>query len=117
MIDLSHARRPGRIRAGNGTWCYMAPEQARGGEVTAAGRCVGPGIVLHEASVGHCALSRIADELDVDEPQLHARMPPLRRQRPRLPVALTELVDACLEPDPAGRPSIDDALRGFDAIA
>jgi serine/threonine protein kinase len=26
VIDLSHARAPGRVPAGNGTWCYMAPE-------------------------------------------------------------------------------------------
>ncbi len=31
VIDLSLARAPGRLPAAIGTWCYMAPEQARGG--------------------------------------------------------------------------------------
>ena len=36
IIDLSLARPPGRVRPGTGTWCYMPPEQARGGEVRPA---------------------------------------------------------------------------------
>jgi len=30
VIDLSHARPPGRMPPGNGTWCYMALEPVRG---------------------------------------------------------------------------------------
>jgi serine/threonine protein kinase len=111
IIDLSHARRPGRIRAGNGTWCYMAPEQARGGPIGPAADVWGLGIVLHEAATGNCALAHLAEELDVDEPQLHARAPALRALRPRLPRHLTALIDACLEPESEMRPPLDDACR------
>jgi serine/threonine protein kinase len=111
VIDLSHARRPGRMRAGNGTWCYMAPEQARGGDVRAAADVWGLGIVLCAAATRSNPLARIADDLDVDEPQLHARVPLLRKARPRLPAELSGLVDACLEPEPGDRPQLDEALR------
>jgi serine/threonine protein kinase len=116
LIDLSHARTPGRMRPGNGTWCYMAPEQARGGDVGAAADVWGLGVVLHAAATGDCALADLADALDVDDPQLHGRVPSLRRDRPRLPAALTDLVDACLDPDPAARPALPDALRRLDAL-
>ncbi|HEY7793118.1 MAG TPA: serine/threonine-protein kinase [Gaiellaceae bacterium] len=115
IIDLSHARRPGRMKAGNGTWCYMAPEQARGGPVDAAADIWGLGIVLHAAATRSNSLADLADELDVDYPQLRARVPLLRDLRPRLPVALSALVDACLEPDPCARPPLDTALSTLDA--
>jgi eukaryotic-like serine/threonine-protein kinase len=116
VIDLSHARPPGRMRPGNGTWCSMAPEQARGGEIGVPADVWGLGIVLYAAALQSNPLADIADELDVDEPQLHARVPLLRRARPRLPVDLSTLIDACLEPDPADRPDVDDALRRLDAL-
>ena len=117
VIDLSHARRPGRMRAGNGTWCYMAPEQARGGEIAAPADVWGLGIVLYAAALRSNPLADIADELDVDEPQLHARLPLLRRARPRLPAELSTLIDACLEPDPGERPELDEALRRLYALS
>jgi eukaryotic-like serine/threonine-protein kinase len=116
LIDLSHARPPGRMRPGNGTWCYMAPEQVRGGDVGAAADVWGLGIVLYASALGTNPLADLADDLDVDDPQLHARLPLLRARRPRLPRALTELVDASLEPDPAVRPSMDEALGALDAL-
>jgi serine/threonine protein kinase len=111
VIDLSHARPPGRMRAGNGTWCYMAPEQARGGEIGPAADVWGLGIVLCAAALRRNPLAEVAEELDVDEPQLHARLPLMRRARPRLPTELSTLIDACLEPRPEDRPELDDALR------
>jgi eukaryotic-like serine/threonine-protein kinase len=117
LIDLSHARRPGRMPAGNGTWCYMAPEQVRGGSVDAAADVWGLGIVLYSAALRASPLADLADELDVDDPQLHARLPRLRRTRPRLPAALTTLVDGCLEPQPGDRPTVDEALRELYALS
>jgi len=117
LIDLSHARPPGRMRAGNGTWCYMAPEQVRGGEIGPAADTWGLGIVLHAAAIRRNPLADIADELDVDDPQLHARVPLLRRVRPRLPATLSTLIDACLEPDPCDRPELDDALHSLHALS
>jgi len=111
VIDLSHARPPGRMAPGNGTWCYMAPEQVRGGVVGAAADVWGLGIVLYAAALRSNPLADLADELDVEHPQLHGQLPALRRERPRLPRALSALVDACLEPEPADRPGIDEAAR------
>lgn len=106
LIDLSHARRPGRVRAGGGTWCFMAPEQARGGELGPAADVWGLGVVLHEAATGESALLDLADHLDTDTPQLDGRVPSLRALRPRLPRSLTTTIDACLEPDPTSRPTV-----------
>jgi serine/threonine protein kinase len=116
VIDLSHARPPGPMRAGNGTWCYMAPEQARGGDVDAAADLWGLGIVLYAAATRSNPLADIAEQLDVDEPQLHARPPPLRRTRPRLPAELSTLIDACLELEPGARPGLDEVLRRLYAL-
>jgi len=117
LIDLSHARRPGRMRAGNGTWCYMSPEQARGGAVAAAADVWGLGIVLYAAATRSNALADLADALDVDDPQPHARPALLRHRRPRLPAELTALIDACLEPAPPARPPLDSALRTLYAYS
>lgn len=116
VIDLSHARRPGRVRAGHGTWSYMAPEQVRGGAVDAATDVWGLGIVLMTAALGANPLEDRADELDVEDPQLHGRLPLLARERPRLPRELTTLVDACLEPADADRPGVDDVLPRLYAL-
>jgi serine/threonine protein kinase len=95
----------------------MAPEQARGGEIGPAADVWGLGIVLYAAALRSNPLADLADELDVDEPQLHVRLPRLRRARPRLPAELSTLIDACLEPSPDDRPPLDDALRRLGALA
>jgi eukaryotic-like serine/threonine-protein kinase len=52
LIDLSVARPPGPAHPGIGTFYYMAPEQARGGELGAAADVWGLGAVLFEAATG-----------------------------------------------------------------
>lgn len=112
VIDLSHARRPGHVRPGHGTWCYAAPEQARGGRVDPATDVWGVAIVLHALATGTHALVDRADTLDVDEPQLHGPLPSIREQRPDLPDDLVGLIDAGLACDPAERPGIAAWLGG-----
>lgn len=107
VLDLSIARAPGRVPAGRGTWCNMAPEQARGGEVGPAADVWGAGTVLYEALAG---VGPFADDDDLEYPQLAVRAEPLRAHR-RVSPPLACVVDACLEPDPGGRPSLDE-LRG-----
>ena len=116
VIDLSHALPPGEHPPGNGTWCYMAPEQVTGGPVGPAADVWGAGVVLACAALGTNPLADRADELDVDDPQLHGRLPFVARERPRLPRALTALVDACLEPRPEARPELDELLRGLTRL-
>ncbi|MFE9451367.1 serine/threonine-protein kinase [Streptomyces sp. NPDC006739] len=52
VLDLSTARPPGPAPAGVGTFRYLAPEQARGGPLTAAADVWGIGITLFEAACG-----------------------------------------------------------------
>ena len=113
LIDLSHARRPGRLGAGYGTWCYMAPEQARGGDVGAPADVWGMAIVLYGAATLSTPLADLAEELDTDTPQLETRLLPLRRARPRLPRSLTTLIDDCLDPSPSERPNLEYAQDLF----
>lgn len=100
LIDLSVARAPGRMRAGRGTWCYMAPEQARGGEVGPEADMWGIGTVLFEVLTGQAAFPGE----HTDTPQLQGVAPPVRRLR-RMRGPLPDAVDACLSPVPADRPS------------
>jgi serine/threonine protein kinase len=112
LIDLSIARRPGRAKPGTGTWCYMAPEQARGGPVGEAADVWGVGVVLWEAA---CGDTPFADE-SVEHPQLIHRAPPLRSRR-RLPAALAQGVDRCLDPDAAARPSLAELRELLQPVA
>ena len=64
LIDLSIARRPGRGKPGRGTWCYLAPEQARGDLLGPAADVWGLGAVLYEATTGRPAFD---DPEDGDE--------------------------------------------------
>jgi eukaryotic-like serine/threonine-protein kinase len=112
LIDLSIARRPGRVRPGVGTWCYMAPEQARGGRVGEAADVWGVGVVLWEAA---CGDTPFEDE-SVEYPQLEHRAPSLRSRR-RLPAALADGVDRCLEPDARARPSLGQLRAALEPVA
>lgn len=106
VIDLGFARAPGRVQAGVGTWCYMSPEQARGGAVGAAADVWGIGAILHEALAGQATFDRVdGDGFELPYPQLVRRAEPLSGVR-RAPSELAGAIDACLDPDPAGRPSI-----------
>jgi eukaryotic-like serine/threonine-protein kinase len=112
LIDLSIARRPGRAKAGVGTWCYMAPEQARGGRLGEPADVWGIGVVLWEAACGETPFGDESHEY----PQLEHRAPPLRSRR-RLTPALAALVDRCLEPDPSGRPSLAELRAVLEPLA
>ena len=72
LIDLSMARPPGRYQRGIGTWCNLAPEQARGDELTAAADVWGLGTVLLEAATGSPAFPQEEPEF----PQLVHAPPP-----------------------------------------
>ena len=112
LIDLSIARGPGRVQPGLGTWCYMAPEQCRGGLVGAPADVWGVGVVLWEAAAGE---TPFGDE-SVEYPQLHGRAPSLRTRR-RLRSELTRVVDGCLSPAPAERPSLGELRAVLEGVA
>jgi len=135
VIDLSLARPPGPAPPGVGTWCYLAPEQAAGGELGAAADVWGIGIVLFEAATGVHAFGD-PDSLDGDSwsesgeledepswisddgdggpyPQLSERAQPVGELRD-LPAGLAELIDSCLDPQPARRPGVEEFLAGLE---
>lgn len=116
LIDLSHARRPGRVPAGFGTWCYESPEQARGGRVTAAADVWGIGGVLWQAAVGECAFDAEESDDDHDYPQLHRAATPVRRER-RLPADLAGVIDRCLAADPGARPALREIAAACEEAA
>ena len=124
LIDLGLSRPPGPCRAGVGTARNMAPEQALGEPVSAATDAWGIGLVLYEAATGHrpfgdggdmwsCRCGE--DDCGWSEPrflQLERRAPNVRARR-RLPAGVAAAIDACLDRDPARRPTLDaldDAL-------
>ncbi|HEX2467499.1 MAG TPA: serine/threonine-protein kinase [Solirubrobacterales bacterium] len=142
LIDLSLARPPGPAPAGIGTWCYLAPEQATGGNLGPAADVWGLGVVLFEAATGTPAFDD-PDESDGDEPsdtegeevttdgpatwesddpadagypRLRESAPPVRSVR-ELEPALAHQIDACLSPDPADRPALEELLAGLEVAA
>ena len=128
LIDLSIAQRFGRGRPGLGTWCYLAPEQAVGDQLGPAADVWGIGVVLFEALIGRplfgagdpedegdASIITDSERRPEDYPQLEARAPHIGTLR-RLPAALATAVDACLEPEPSGRPSVCDLSEMLEGV-
>ena len=113
ILDLSIARPPGRGKKGLGTANYMAPEQARGGFLSAATDVWGIGVVLFEATTGELPFDAPDDEEHYE--QLQRRAEPVRLYR-RVPIAFDDLVNSCLEPDPARRPTVDELAKNLKAL-
>lgn len=114
LIDLSLARPPGRGKAGLGTWCYAAPEQAAGQPLNAACDVWGLGLLLHEGVTGEPAFD-VEGETD-DHPQCHRRAPRARSLRRSVPKPLDDLLHACLDPAPTARPKLLDVHERLRAI-
>lgn len=109
LLDLSIARRPGRIRRGMGTRPYMAPEQARGETVSPATDVWGTGVVLFEVVTGRRPFEFAAE--DERYPQLLRRAASVSSLQPGTPHQLACMIDASLAPSPSDRPSLADFLH------
>jgi eukaryotic-like serine/threonine-protein kinase len=128
LIDLSVARPPGPAHAGIGTHYYLSPEQARGGDLGPPADVWGIGAVLFEAATGEPAFDdpeaeseddydeSVSETLDEgDYPQLAATARRIDEVRP-LPRELADLVAACLDPEPARRPTVDAVRRALEPL-
>jgi eukaryotic-like serine/threonine-protein kinase len=136
LLDLSVARAPGVAPPGIGTFCYLSPEQARGGELTAAADVWGIGITLYEAATGDIPFDVPPDvsfDAPVDDgagaadsgpgdadtsdvyPQLEQQAPPVGTRR-RLPHKLAAVIDGCLRPHPGDRPTVAELITALDAF-
>lgn len=136
VLDLSTARPPGPAPPGIGTFCYLAPEQARGGMLTPAADVWGIGITLYEAATGDVPfdnretcddsgeVAQDADSASQPEepnaghywyPQLDAPAPYVTTRR-HLPHALAVAIDSCLAPDPDARPTLTQLAATLDGL-
>ncbi len=118
LIDLSLARPPGHAPQGIGTREYLAPEQATGDVLTAATDVWGLGVTMYEAATGIAPFvggdpDDAASGVETSYPQVSRRAAPVRSLRRRLSAPLAQLIDACLEPDPARRPTLCAASAVF----
>ena len=140
ILDLSIARPPGNAEAGAGTTQYMAPEQVRGGTVSPATDVWGIGAVLFEAATAEPPFNA-GDEYETESgadpgtdpdagvgttsatgaddfegyEQLARRADPVGGHR-RVPKAFAEIVEGCLEPEPAGRPKVEALAKALRAL-
>jgi serine/threonine protein kinase len=108
LLDLSHARPPGRCPAGFGTVEYMAPEQLTGGIVSEATDVYGLGGVLYRSATGRRPFGANGR---VHHPD---RRPPFARlHRRALPRALVGVIESCFEPEPYERLTIPDVVAAL----
>lgn len=109
LIDLSLVGRPGKGRPGAGTRGYLAPEQAKGENLSAASDVWGLGVTLVESLTGEMPYG---DEATWDSKRrirfIHRRAPERLEQIPALPTGYDTTLRACLEPNPADRPTLED---------
>jgi serine/threonine protein kinase len=136
ILDLSIAHPPKKSKRGAGTKQYMAPEQVRGELVGPATDVWGIGVTLYEAATAELPFnagaetgsgSEIEDESDTGsltgtDTDLDAYEQVLRRADPvqthrRVPAAFAKAIDACLEPDPARRPTLEELTESLKALA
>jgi serine/threonine protein kinase len=89
-----------------GTLAYMSPEQAEGRSAGPEGDVYSLALTLYECWSGENPNRRASPAATARA--IGARHRPLRRLRPDLPRELTDVVDACLSPRAARRPSLEE---------
>ena len=95
-----------------GTLAYMAPEQAEGGQVGEAADVYSLAVTLYECWAGTNPVARETPARTAR--QIGEPLPSLRDHRPDLPGHLVDCLDACLAPDAALRPPLDELDHHLD---
>ena len=113
VLDLNLARRPGQVSAGVGTAAYLSPEQARGGEITAAADVWGIGAVLYHVATKHEPFPESKNGASYG--QLTRRVTLAGHARNRLPGVVANAINGCLDPNPQARPSLKELGSILDA--
>jgi serine/threonine-protein kinase len=103
LTDAAALTAPGDVV---GTLAYMSPEQAEGRAAGPEADVYSLALTLYECWSGENPNRRATPAATARA--IGARHRPLRRLRPDLPRALTEAVDACLEPRPSRRPRLEE---------
>lgn len=114
VIDLSLARRPGRVPRGVGTSQYLSPEQARGELAGPAADVWGIGATLWAAATAKRPFGVPSPGAPYE--QAGRRAASVRTHR-RLPRALADAIDGCLEPEPQARPQVRELLEVLSDLA
>jgi hypothetical protein len=96
-----------------GTLAYMAPEQAEGLQPGPEADVYSLGLVLHECWSGRNPVARSTPAETARA--IGAPQPPLAAARRDLPADLCALIDACLDPEAARRPAVEELRRGLRA--
>jgi len=112
VIDLSLCRRPGPVPRGLGSPPYLSPEQARGERASAATDVWGIGVTIYEAATGR---RPFPDARPRSYPQRDRRAPSVAESR-RAPAEFTSVVDSCLSPRLADRPSVAELTGVLDDV-
>jgi eukaryotic-like serine/threonine-protein kinase len=102
LTDAAALTAPGDVV---GTLAYMAPEQAEGREAGPAADVYSLALMLYECWAGENPIRRATPAATARA--IGERLRPLRRLRPDLPRELTDAVDACLDPRPTRRLSLE----------
>jgi serine/threonine protein kinase len=90
------------------TAAYMAPEQARGDEISAASDLFSLAITLYEAASGVHPFTAATPWATAARILSH-QPAPLHSLRPDLPEAMCSFIDGCLAKQPEARPSLEQA--------
>jgi serine/threonine protein kinase len=110
LFDFGTARKIGGERPSvvQGTDAYMPPEECELGAVSPASDVFSLGVTLFELLTDEIPFPEPTEEMPY--PQLHHIARPLRELRPDVPRALEQAVAACLEREPANRPTMGQLL-------
>jgi hypothetical protein len=98
-----------------GTLAYMSPEQADGEHAGPESDTYSLALTLYECWAGENPARRATPAQTARE--MGSPVPSLAAARPDLPSALCEVIDACLEPDPADRAPLAELSRTLEAVA